>query len=182
MILSEQYQLRKIRKGDIQAYEQLFYRFFDGMFRYASSIVKTGEVAEEIVQDVFYNLWKNRESLRIHSSWKSYLYRAVYNNSLMYLRKHRMESISQETGGSGLESGLPGPDQQLQLEEMTQVVSATLDNLPERTRQIFNMNRNEGMKYTEIAKELSISVKTVEAHMGKGLKALRSSIKKYREE
>jgi len=91
MVLKEQKQLRKIRKGDINSFEMLFHQFYPGLCSYAETLVKKEEVAEEVVQDVFYNIWKNRESLRINRSWQSYLYRSVYNNSMMYFRRTRRE-------------------------------------------------------------------------------------------
>ena len=73
MVLKEQQQLRRIRKGDIGSFEELFRRFYQGLLGYARNLVRSDEVAEEVVQDVFYNVWKNRESLRITRSWQSYL-------------------------------------------------------------------------------------------------------------
>ena len=69
--------------------------------------------------------------------------------------------------------------QELEYQEVSQLISDTIENLPERTREIFRLNRQEGLKYREIAERLSISEKTVEANMGKALKALRNSMEKY---
>jgi len=179
MVLKEQQQLRKIRKGDIEAFEILFHRFYSGLCHYAVSLVRKEEIAEEVVQDVFYNIWKNRDSLRIQRSWQSYLYRAVYNNSMMYLRKTRREYLMDD--GIALEpaGNAPDPSQLMQYNEALEQVTRILEDLPPRTREIFLMNRQEGLKYREIAEKLSISVKTVEANMGKALKALRTSLEKF---
>lgn len=182
MILKEQQQLRKIRKGDLDSFEKLFHRFYPGLCNYAVSLVRKEEIAEEVVQDVFYNVWKNRESLRIQRTWQGYLFRAVYNNSMMYLRKARREFLMDDGVMLENESDTPDPSQLLQLSEVTEVVSRTLEDMPERTREIFLMNRQEGLKYREIAERLSISIKTVEANMGKALKALRVSLQKYDQE
>jgi RNA polymerase sigma-19 factor, ECF subfamily len=179
MILKEQQQLRKIRKGDLDSFEKLFFGFYPGLLRYAEMLVRKLEIAEEIVQDVFYNVWKNRESIRITQSWKSYLYKSVYNNSMMYLRKKRREVSLEEGLFLEKEGNSPDPFQELEFNEVSAVVSETISRLPERTREIFLLNRQEGLKYREIAERLSISVKTVEANMGKALKALRSSLEKY---
>jgi RNA polymerase sigma-70 factor (ECF subfamily) len=182
MVLNDQYQLRKIRKGDITSFEMLFHRFYPGLTRYAGSLVHKGEVAEELVQDVFYNLWKNRDTLRITSSWQRYLYRSVYNNSMMYLRKSRREHPMDEQLSYHLEIDPEDPSGILQGEELAERISRSLEELPERTREIFQLNRLEGLKYKDIAERLSISVKTVEAHMGKALSALRTSLQKYEQE
>jgi len=179
MILKEQQELRKIRKGDLESFEKLFFSFYPGLLRYAEMLVRKLEIAEEIVQDVFYNVWKNRESIRITQSWKSYLYRSVYNNSMMYLRKKRREVSLEEGLFPEKEGNSPDPFQELEFNEVSAVVSETISSLPERTREIFLLNRQEGLKYREIAERLSISVKTVEANMGRALKALRGSLEKY---
>ncbi len=178
----ENRELRKIKDGDINSFEMLFHRFYKGLFGYARTLVSSGEVAEEVVQDVFYNVWKNRESLRITRSWQSYLFRSVYNNSMMYLRKTRREHTMEEGMVPEPRDRAPDPSQELQFHEMSDKVSEAIRDLPERTREIFLMNRQEGLKYREIAERLSISVKTVEANMGKALRALRNTLEQYRQE
>jgi len=182
MILKEQQQLKKIRKGDINAFEILFHRYYPGLVNYARSLVRKDEIAEEVVQDVFYNVWKNRESLRIQKTWQGYLYRAVYNNSMMYLRKTRREFLQEEGAMFDREGDSPDPFEVLQYDEVADLVANTLEDLPARTREIFLLNRQEGLKYREIAERLRISIKTVEANMGKALKALRNSLEKYDQE
>jgi RNA polymerase sigma-70 factor (ECF subfamily) len=182
MILKEQQQLKMIRKGDIDSFEKLFHRYYQGMFGYATTLVRSGEIAEEVVQDVFYNIWKNRDTLRITRSWQSYLYRSVYNNSMMYLRKTRREILMEEGMIPDQKGGSMDPSQEMEFREVSDLVTMTIGDLPERTREIFLLNRQEGLKYKEIADRLSISVKTVEANMGKALRALRISLEKYRQE
>ena len=182
MVLREQLQLRKIQKGDIAAFEALFHQYYSGLCGYAESLVGTKEVAEEVVQDVFYNIWKNRESLRIRQSLQSYLYRSAFNNSMMHLRKMRREHFMEDVSRPEPRVDAPDPAQLIQLDEVSGLIQQTLESLPERTREIFRLNRQEGLKYREIALKLSISEKTVEANMGRALKALRNSMKKYEQE
>jgi len=182
MVLKEQQQLRKIRKGDIASFEALFHHYYGGLCGYSESLVGMKEVAEEVVQDVFFNIWKNREKLQIRQSLQSYLYRAAYNNSMMYLRKMRREHFMEDLSRPEPSVDAPDPSQIIQLDEVSQLISQTLDSLPERTREIFRLNRQEGLKYREIALKLSISEKTVEANMGKALKALRNSMERYEQE
>jgi RNA polymerase sigma-70 factor (ECF subfamily) len=182
MVLKEQQQLRKIRMGDLATFESLFHQYYGGLCRYAESLVGMKEVAEEVVQDVFYNIWKNRESLRIRQSLKSYLYRAAYNNSMMHLRKMRRVHFMEDLSRPEPALDEPDPSQVIQLNEVSKLITDTLAQLPERTREIFRLNRHEGLKYREIARKLSISEKTVEANMGKALKALRNSMQRYEQE
>ena len=182
MVLKEQQQLRKIQKGDLDSFEHLFRQYYPGLCGYAESLLRKPEVAEEVVQDVFYNIWKNRETLRITRNLQSYLYRSVYNNSMMYLRKMRREFFFEDGIATDQAVDSPDPSQALQLNEVSELIARTLEGLPEKTREIFYLNRQEGLKYREIAARLAISVKTVEANMGKALKALRTSMEKYEPE
>ena len=182
MILKEQQQLRKIRRGDIESFEKLFHAFYPALLRYAETLVRKTEIGEEVVQDVFYNVWKNRDSIRITQSWKGYLYRSVYNNSMMHLRKKRREFSLEDGLFPEKDGGSPNPIQELEYQEISAVISDTIGRLPERTREIFLLNRQEGLKYREIAERLSISIKTVEANMGKALSALRESVEKHEDQ
>lgn len=180
MNIRENHILKKIRKGDIKEFESLFHRHYPGMCSYAETLVKQVEVAEEIVQDVFYNIWKNRADLHIYASWQSYLFRSVFNNAMMHLRKSRREqSLDEHWAENHLESG-ELLSEEMDARELNAAMIYTLEGLPDRTQEIFRLSRFEGLKYNEIATELSISVKTVEANMGKALKALRVSLEKFR--
>ena len=179
MNLKDQYLLGKIRKGDIEAFEKMFHQFYPGMCSYAETLLNKDSVAEEVVQDVFYNIWKNRKTLSISVSIKSYLYRSVFNNSMMYLRKTRRELLMEESTVFEQYAYASDPEEEYAGNEMKDVIQDTLEDLPERTREIFKLSRYDGLKYKEIAKKLSISIKTVEANMGKALKALKTSIENY---
>ena len=173
MVLKEQQQLRSIRRGDIQSFELLFRSHYQGLLGYARSLVQQEETAEEVVQDVFYNVWKNREEIRITQSWKSYLFKAVYNNSMMALRKSKKLVFTPDGILPERESNTGNPLLEMEYGETLEKYRDVMEGLPLRTQQIFRMNRDEGLKYREIALRLDLSEKTVEAHMGRALKALR---------
>lgn len=171
--------LDKIRKGDVKSFENLFHQYYPGMLLYAKKLVKNEDVAEEIVQDVFYNLWKNRDNFMLRVSWKSYLMGAVYNNSMYHLRKTAREQRLDERIMDLKKNEDNGPFEVVNAGQLNETITKTLENLPERTRRIFQMSRYEDLTYPEIAKKLAISIKTVEANMGKALKAFRTSLKEY---
>ena len=137
------------------------------------------DAAEEIVQDLFYNYWKNKETLEVKISLKSYLYQATKNKCLKAI-KHSLvkERYSSEMMRQQDETDTSSTNS-LELEELNDVIEETLNKLPEKCKQIFILSRFEGMKYSEIAENLSISIKTVEANMGKALKAFRENLKQY---
>lgn len=138
------------------------------------------DVAEDIVQEFFYNFWKNRESFSPKLSLNAYLYQSIRNNSLHYLQHLAVrETFARSMVNDYQETGTTENQDNVELKELNQVINATLQQLPERCSQIFRMNRFEGKKYREIAEILSISIKTVEADMGKALRIFRKSLKEY---
>ncbi len=171
--------LKKIKKGDIKSFEALFHRYYPRMCLYAQSLLKKESIAEEIVQDVFFNIWKNRKEFMLTSGWQSYLYRSVYNNAMSYLRKMQRESGLDDQIAERVMGTSNDPFEEMNFKELNVAIRETMEKLPERTRQIFRLSRFEGLTYPEIAKKLSISIKTVEANMGKALKAFRLSLEEY---
>jgi len=169
----------QISLGDLRAYEMLFRQFYQMLCNYSLRFVSDKDVAEEIVQDLFYTLWEKRQELQISTSVKSYLFSAVHNRCLKYIehknveKRYRNYYLQHE---SEIDSE---PYDSANITEMQQIIHQTLDSLPERCGKIFRLNRFEGLKYHEIAEKLSISVKTVEANMGKALKLLRKNLKEF---
>ena len=170
----------KIREGDIEAFERLFRRYCLPLCLYASGITGRVEVAEEVVQEVFYRIWKNREHIRTLRSVRRYLYGAVRNLSLRYIEQRSMgERYMDSLRRDDRLSTDPSPLEYLEYKELERIIRLTLLQLPERRMRIFRMHRMEGKKYKEIAASLSISVKTVEAEMTKAYKTLRRKIQNY---
>jgi RNA polymerase sigma-70 factor, ECF subfamily len=173
--------LKKIQSGDLKEFERLFKVLYSPLCLYANRFLYDRDKAEEIVQDIFYTIWKNRETLDIKVSLKAYLYRAVHNNCLQVIEHISVEEkYKQYIIKEDVEFQLD-PLHAMEIEEMSQVIEHTMDDLPDRCRAIFNMNRYEGLKYREIAEKLKISIKTVEADMGKALQAFRQNLKVYAE-
>lgn len=138
------------------------------------------DASEDIVQDFFYTFWKNRETFSMKLSLNAYLYQSIKNNALHYLRHLDVrESYAREMAGELKDNGRTGNLEDVELRELDKVIQATLQQMPERCSLIFRMNRFEGRKYREIAEILSVSVKTVEADMGKALQLFRKSLKDF---
>jgi len=167
-----------IKKGDIKAYETLFRAYFKPLVVYSERITGDHDDANEVVQDIFMKLWDKRESLEIRSTVNSYLYRAVYNNSLQLLRRKKLDlKYRQYNSEHSYESTNPGSE--MIATELNHKIGILLEELPENCKTIFKMNRFTGMKYREIADQLSISIKTVEANMTKALKHFRENLSEY---
>ncbi len=165
--------IRRIRKGDAVQFESLFRSSYVPLVKYAKSIIRDHDTAEEIVQDLFFRLWKDKEKLEIESSLNGYLYRAVHNRCLHFIQhKKVIEKYAYEMSASMTDSP-DNPNDTLNYNELQSRILRILDRLPERVGRIFCMSRFEGLKYSEIAQKLSVSVKTVEANMGRALKEFR---------
>jgi len=164
---------KKIKDGNIQAFETLFRTYYEPLCRYSCQFIEDMDTAEEIVQDLFYVLWKERQNLHILTSVNGYLYRSVKNKSLQYLEQKRIRENYQKMYIENANLETSTPQEELEYKELERHIEETLVHLPERRQKIFYMHRTEGKKYNEIARELHISVKTVEAEMSKALRELR---------
>lgn len=173
---------RKIQNSDIVEFERLFRTFYAPLCRYALQFLKDMDLAEEVVQEFFYNFWKNRDEIAIKISLKSYFYRSIRNNALRYLEHVAItRKYAQSVVETQVEFGMEYASDALEMKELNAIIEQTLNELPERSRRVFKMSRFEGLKYQEIADALSVSIKTVEADMGKALQLFRKRLKRYDE-
>lgn len=165
--------------ADLSSFETLFRQYYQMLCTYAYRFVNDTDTAEEIVQELFYKIWEKRAELQINVSIKSYLFSAVHNRCLKFIEHKNVETryknyYLQHESEIDTENHTHSNVRELQV-----IIDQTLDSLPERCSRIFRLNRFEGLKYHEIAMKLSISIKTVEANMGKALKMLRKNLKDY---
>jgi len=164
---------------DLRSFESIFRQYYQMLCSYAYRFVNDTDTAEEIVQELFYKLWEKRTELQITSSLKSYLFSAVHNRCLKFIEHRNVEAKYRNyylQHGSEIDNE---PQNSSNVRELQGIIERTLDSLPERCGRIFRLNRFDGLKYNEIAEKLSISVKTVEANMGKALKLLRRNLRQY---
>ena len=179
-MLDELFIAKKIKEGDIKTFEHLFRAFYTPLYCYSLSITGSAANAEDIIQELFYTLWKDREQLNILYSLKSYLYKAVRNRSLQFItgQKTGLHTHEQIAAGSTGETTV-NPQLLLEYKELDELIRVCMKKMPERRQHIFRLHRFEGRKYAAIAEQLAISIKTVEAEMSKALKLLRKEIEHY---
>jgi RNA polymerase sigma-70 factor (ECF subfamily) len=168
--------IRRIRRGDKGQFESLFRSSYISLVRYAKTLVKDHDTAEEIVQDLFFRLWQDKEKIKIESSLNGYLFRAVHNRCLHWIEHNKVVEKHSREAEYGETQWMENPSELIQYKELQAQIARILANLPERCGRIFCMNRFEGLKYAEIAEILSVSVKTVESNMGKALKVFRKEL------
>lgn len=157
-------------------FEVLFKEQYSSLCRFAFGYTNDYDSAQEIVQEVFINLWLKRGSIDRNKSVKSYLFTATKNRCLNYIRdnkKFRSEYLDVE-----LELEIRVEDKDIFSEnERKERINQAFDKLPEKCREVFELSRSDEMKYKDIAVKLNISIKTVEVHMSKALKILREELK-----
>lgn len=169
----------KIQKLELSTFEELFKSQFKPLCAFAFKYLKDIDIAKEIVHDAFVNLWQKRDNIDLQKSIKSYLFTTVNNRSLNYIRDNKkfVKNEYLEQNYSGSEKFV---DNDLLIEqELKLKITETLEKLPEKCRRVFEMSRYEGKKYREIAEELKISEKTVEAHISKALRSLKENLSEY---
>ena len=164
---------RLVKHDDYQAFESIFHHFYKTLCRYALKYVHSPEIAEEVVSDVFFKVWKNRGQIAIHTSLQAYLYMSVRNQALDYLKSRSHLKTRYEELPLHLENGYAMPDEELIAEELDQQIEKAIDTLPPQCQTIFRLSRDKGLKYKEIAEQMNLSIKTVETQMGRALKQLR---------
>jgi RNA polymerase sigma-70 factor, ECF subfamily len=168
--------LKKYTKVMLHSFERLFRQYYAPLCLFARRFVSDRDDCEEIVQGFFTSLWEKREAISITTSVKSYLFGSVRNRCLNHI-KH--QKIKQEYANERLSH----PDEELDYSkyyleiDLQQKIEKSIEALPPRRREIFILNREQGLKYREIADQLGISVKTVETQMGQALKELREQLK-----
>ncbi|HET9425038.1 MAG TPA: RNA polymerase sigma-70 factor [Gemmatimonadaceae bacterium] len=173
--MDERELLFRLRQGDDAAYEAIFRQWYAPLVAMGAALLRDRGPAEEVVQDVMLELWRRRESLTFETSLRAYLFQATRNRALNVLRRQRVET----RGESTIVAGMPTPeaaDSEARESELNVAIQSAIAGLPDRCREVFELSRIRGLKYTEIASELGISVKTVEAQMGKALRIMREKL------
>ncbi|HEX3006753.1 MAG TPA: RNA polymerase sigma-70 factor [Bacteroidales bacterium] len=180
-MVSDQELIEQLKTGDDTAFEIIFTRYFEKLCLFAESIVKNHDLAEDIVEDIFLQLWINCKTHPIQISLKSYLYQCVYNNSVKSVSRQRKNVCSFQSDSIDDDAFMSAdyPVANLILQELEQKASEIVEALPEQCRRIYLLNRDEGLKYHEIASRLGISVGTVKTQMSRAFAKLREDLKEF---
>ncbi|WP_320111036.1 RNA polymerase sigma-70 factor [Draconibacterium orientale] len=166
-----------IQQGDERAFEKLFKLYYGYLCNFATKIIADDVAAEEIVQEFFVKFWERRANLSVESSLKNYLFRSVKNLCLNHIKHSNIklqhaQKVIAESETSNFNNDYIEVD-------LAADIAKSIEELPEKRREIFRLSREEGLKYREIAEKLNISIKTVEAQMSLAIKSLRDKLKKY---
>lgn len=158
-----------------KALEYIYDNYYEMMCNLVYRIIKDSAVSEDIVQDVFLEIWRKRDEIFINSSIEAYLRRSCRNKTLNYIRSNNVHWEDESELYEQIDTGFTA-EQYLAADELQYKINKVISNLPEKCRLVFVLSRFEEMSYSDISKELDISVKTVENHISKALKVLRENI------
>ncbi|MFC1724158.1 RNA polymerase sigma factor [candidate division KSB1 bacterium] len=165
----------KTVKGDAGAFKDLFDKYSVPLLDFAFSYLKDSQLAEDIVQDVFVNIWLKKENLNPELSIKSYLYKAVQNQVFKHYRRLKLVQKASEYMVLNVEQ-TENPDESFDKNELSKIVQGSVEKLPDKCREIFILNRYHDLKYAEIAEIQNISINTVKTQMGRAFKMLRKEL------
>jgi len=171
--------VRLLKAGDISVFDEIFKKYSRKIFQFAFGILKSKSDAEEIVQEVFFKVWENRDTIQEHLLFRSYLFTITYNTSISLIRiKLKEARFIDHLKSIQVPPNQHSTSSELEFSELTTQAQDVIDQLPKRQKQIYLLSREDGLSYTEIAGKLNISVNTVENHMVKALGFLRENLKK----
>jgi RNA polymerase sigma-70 factor (ECF subfamily) len=171
--------LARMRTGDSDAFASLYRKYWRRLFDAAYRRILLREESEEIIQEIFVDLWTKRETLLISVSLEAYLFGALRYSIYNLIRSRKIRDAY-------LEHLLQAPGEQnnhiedlLHYEELAQALEKSVRNLPEKLRKVYLLSRKEHLTYKEIAEQEQIPVDTVEKQMGRALKILRENLKEF---
>jgi RNA polymerase sigma-70 factor (ECF subfamily) len=163
--------------------EESFEKYHRALCVYVSGLVGDRNVAEDIVQDVYFESWKNQDSIEFGPRFKYYLFKSAYTKSLNHLnskanktQKFHDRDVDSDIQRIYLQSMLSEQENELWAKQLDAMIRSAVEALPPRCRRVFVLSRSYDMKNREIAELLGISVKAVEKHISKALCELRSSL------
>ena len=177
--MDEKFLIQGLKTKNKIVFDFVFHYYYSCLCAFAEQIVGSANISEDIVQDLFVKLWIKSEQIEITSSLKNYLFTAVKNQSLDYLKNEK-----RKTQLNNSELRLKSYDENLCLfwlaeSELEVVVQKSLNYLPPRCKEIFVLSRLEGLTNMDIAEKFNISKRTVELQISNALKQLRTDLKPY---
>ncbi|MEQ8218553.1 MAG: RNA polymerase sigma-70 factor [Arenibacter sp.] len=172
--LKNQQLAQRLILGDCKAYDFLMNSYYQRLCVYAQSLCHEHAMAEDIVQNVFVKIWVKRKKINPDLSIKSYLYKSVYNEFINQYRKNKPVIYLEKKYFEAID--LVVDIEPEELESLIKLINIEIENLPSKCKEIFLMNKKEGLTHTEISEYLDISIKTVEGHITRAFKILNEKL------
>ncbi len=171
--------MQEIKADNMIAFDILYKKYSRRLLKFSFSILKSREESENILQDVFLNLWENRHKVENDSSVKYYIFTIAYNSSISLIREKARETKFIDFLKLRQNLAQEPVNVELEFNELKNRIDQIIDHLPQRQKEVYRLHRDEGLKYHEIAEKLKISVNTIENHMSRALKTIRKELGGY---
>ena len=179
ILYSDEELMQEIKADNMFAFDALYKKYSKKLYKFGYSILKSPEESENLMQDVFLNLWENRHKVEKDSSIKSYIFTIAYNSAISVIRKKAKESQFVEYLKSLQQINIEPVNVELEYNELTKKLDEIVKALPQRQKEVYLMHKVDGLKYSEITERLHISVNTIENHMSRALKTIRKKLGNY---
>ncbi|MBE9509578.1 MAG: RNA polymerase sigma-70 factor [Bacteroidetes bacterium] len=166
----------QIKKGQTHAFDQMFDRYSQQLYRFSKSLLKNHEDAEEVVQEVFFRIWKKHDELNERKSFQSFLFSIAYNLIVDKFRQRVKDQKHEQFLIKQAQQNYLNPGKELEYKELKKQINKAITELPKRRKKIYQLNREKGLSYKEIAGRLRIKPKTVENHINLALKHIRKRL------
>jgi RNA polymerase sigma-70 factor (ECF subfamily) len=166
--------IKRLKVGDEKVFNLLMDLYYEKLCAYAHTLVHRHDISEDLIQNVFVNLWLIKNDLNEALSIKNYLYKSVYNEFIDHYRKRKPVIYLEKKYLESLDRVLEETDQGL--DRLIALMNKEIENLPKKCKQVFLLNKKEGLTHTEISEYLNISVKTIEGHITRAFKILSKKI------
>jgi RNA polymerase sigma-70 factor (family 1) len=181
--LTDKELLKYIAQNDHLAFEQLFNRYWTSLFDTAYNVLKSKDLAEDIVQEVFVNIWQRRSSLKVEKEFAGYIHQSAKYATFQYLKREvkkvaYSEDFTQQTQGQNKLFSNPIEDL-INIKELEKIIQNVVEELPRKCQQVFRLKREEGLSITKIAEITGIAPKTVQNHINRANTILRSKLSEY---
>lgn len=167
---------RRIKKSDVQAFDQLYERYSQRLYGFAFSMLKNKEDAKEVVQETFLKIWNKRTAIDSSRSLQAFLFSVSYNLVIDLFRNRAKDQDFLARLKAHVNEESLAADELVQLKELADEVHRLVNELPQKRRAIYLMSREEGLSHKEIAHQLGVTEKTVENQITLSLKHIRARL------
>jgi RNA polymerase sigma-70 factor (ECF subfamily) len=174
--LQEQGLIKRMQKGDEEAFSLLFYAYKDKLYTFLFKITRSEEQAEDLVQEVFIRIWNAKETLDKVENFNAFIYRIAQNLAIDQLRKFSVETLALAQHNQGHENSTEDPYNNLFYNELKTKIEEAVNLLPPQQQKVYLMYKEQGFKQEEIAEKLKLSVSTIRNHMMQALTNLQKKL------
>lgn len=168
--------VKRFKEGDAEAFDVIYRLYSKKMFLFAKGLVKDQDHAEDLIQEVFVNLWEKRESVDPDLNFENYLFTISYNAVRKFFRNRTLEAKVMDKILKNSPEIIEDAEKSLIYNELLELASKSIEKLPPKRKTVYKLSKQEGLQIKEIARKLNISPRTAENHLARALKFLKEEM------